>query len=203
MNNQMNNQIDDNENDESNSNLTKEITLISFGYLHGKPKTYRGDYVISIKNMFSVSKDIRDKYDGTSVELQKALLNIQANKEQYESIIVDLKEKLNDILNSPKDEDINIFIGCEAGKHRSVAVVSMLKKELSEIIKNMIIEDREHKEITLKVEHRDLNNNSQKKSDNDDDTNTVGMGKRKNKQDIKKDRSQKRDAKTKFMSDDY
>src|SRR5207244_1391341 len=59
--------------------LTKTINLTSFGYANGKPREENGDMVISVKNMFSVEKNIRNNHLGTSEELQRALLDMSAN----------------------------------------------------------------------------------------------------------------------------
>lgn len=160
------------------SKLELELFLTSFGYSNGRPKTSNKDMIISVKNMINVPKTIRDKHNGTSEELQKALLNIESNKEQYNSILNNLKVKVEEMINNSKNEAINIYIGCEAGKHRSVAVVSMLEKDLASIVKDI--------NISFDICHRDLSDD----------------GERKKKSTIMKDRSKERDSKRKFINNE-
>ncbi|VBB18967.1 RNase adaptor protein RapZ [Yasminevirus sp. GU-2018] len=174
----------ENSHNSSSGKLTKNVTFVSFGYGNGKPRVDRDDVIISVKDMFSVHKSLRDKYDGTSTELQRALLDIEANQTRYESLIEEVTAKLLEVFNSEYDEEISVYIGCEAGRHRSVAVVCMLEKEIPGIVRKMEIIDRANREIGFKIEHRDLNNE----------------GRRQNKKDINQSRSKRRDAKTRFVT---
>jgi RNase adaptor protein for sRNA GlmZ degradation len=97
--------------------------------------------------MKNVSKQLRDKYMGSSEELQIALMDIKSNKEYYDSIL----QKIMSIIELSCQETINIFIGCEQGKHRSVAVVCMLSNDIYEVFKSS-------KELIMNVRHRDLEN---------------------------------------------
>ena len=88
------------------SNSTKTINLVSFGFSNGKPKQYDKDtdVMISVKDMFSVEKKLRDSYDGTAEELQKALMNMEANKDRYDNILEQTKTQIMEMLNEDLDE---------------------------------------------------------------------------------------------------
>jgi RNase adaptor protein for sRNA GlmZ degradation len=74
-------------------------------------------------------------------------MNIKSNKEYYDSIL----QKILADIELLCQENINIYIGCEQGKHRSVAVVCMLSNDIYEIFKSS-------KKIIMNVRHRDLEN---------------------------------------------
>lgn len=138
----------------SNTSI-KLIKLVSFGYANGRPQTYYGDVIASVRDMFTISKQLRDTHDGTFVELQRALMDIYANKTRYDELVSEVKSKI-DQLYTMSDDDMTFYIGCEAGKHRSVAVVCLLEKDLIEYIKQ---ENTKHAScrVELEVSHRDLN----------------------------------------------
>ena len=85
------------------------INLISFGYGNGKPKILNDDILVSVRDMKNVIKSIRDKYMGTSDDLQIELMHIKSNKEYYDSLL----QKLINIIKLSYQENINIYIGCE------------------------------------------------------------------------------------------
>jgi RNase adaptor protein for sRNA GlmZ degradation len=141
---------------EKSDKILKTINLISFSFDSGKPKITDHDIIISVRDMFNVEKKIRDTHNGTSKELQRALLNIEANKSHYDEIVEHLTTELLDMFNTSCSEEIDIYIGCNAGTHRSVAVVCMLFNELPDIFRTLDIINRTEKEIILNIDHRDL-----------------------------------------------
>lgn len=175
------NHQDDNDDSDNNEKYSKTINLVSFGFTNGKPRASDDDTIISVRDMFNVEKRLRDNHNGTSTELQRALIEMEANKDRYDEIVQELIPDLTDMINTDDDEEITIFVGCVAGKHRSVAVVCMLLDDLPDILKKLPIENRKNKEIHMNIEHRDLEQN----------------GFRKNKKNLNQDRSQKRDKKNK------
>lgn len=174
------NHQDQDDEDEVDEKYSKTINLVSFGFTNGKPRASDDDTVISVRDMFNVEKRLRDNHNGTSTELQRALMDMEANKERYDEILEELKPDLTDMINTDDDEEITIYVGCEVGKHRSVAVVSLMFKDLPEILKKLPIKNRKNKEIHMNIEHRDLERN----------------GFRKNKKNLEQDRSRRRDKKS-------
>ena len=93
------------------------MSLQSFGYKYGAAKS---QLVISIRHFKNPSKSAR-QYDGRSRRLQK-----EVYKDNEKAII-----ELAGFIKSKIDEGItDIAIGCEKGKHRSVAVVEIIGREL-------------------------------------------------------------------------
>lgn len=159
----------------SNEKLSKIITITSFGFSNGRPRISKGDIVISVKNMFVVAKVIRDKYDGTSPELQHALLDIEANQTRFGEILDEIIGYIQECLDTDDDDELGIFIGSETGKHRSVAVVCLLEQQLN---KKIVI--GENIDFELKIDHRDL----------------VGDSTRQNKKSMNRQRQKNRDMKS-------
>lgn len=122
------------------------LHLISFGSKYGPPK--EADKIISVKHFENPSKEVRDNYTGTSKRLQKEIY-AQPNFETYYSQILDRIREL-----SSAADDLVVGIGCEEGKHRSVAIVEKLTLDLKEFFEK------------IEIEHRDINRKKNEKSKN-------------------------------------
>jgi RNase adaptor protein for sRNA GlmZ degradation len=92
------------------------LTLYSFGYRYGKPV---GE-VLSVRHFEGPPKAAR-KLDGRSKRLQKEIL---ADNEEF---YIRLQQRVEELM---KTGVTQIYIGCEYGRHRSVAVVEALATEL-------------------------------------------------------------------------
>ena len=108
----------------------KTINITSFSYDNGRPKVNASGVVYSVKKMNNVDKTIRDKYTGTSAQLQKELMNDDFNKNMYDKLVADVIKRVL-LFQSNNETELNIFIGCNAGKHRSVATVCVLSSEIT------------------------------------------------------------------------
>jgi len=119
--------------------MNSKLTFLSFGYNNGKPAE---GFVYNLKNMKSPNGDLRKKYTGKDSELQRAVFDL--NKELYEKIVEDLKQKIES-----NNEDLTFCFGCHEGVHRSVSFVEKLSLENWEGYEVIVI-------------HRDLKNKSTK-----------------------------------------
>lgn len=169
--------LEENPNHVRKNDKLRDISIVSFNYSNFQSSD---DIVISVKHMFAVAKNIRDKYDGTAKELQTALLDIDANKESYDFILEGLKSQVSEFVSDDFDDEyeMTVYVGCDDGKQRSVAVACMLDRDLRTYVKQLNLGDIK---VTFNLEHRDLK------------ASTV----RKNKKFIDQNRSKNRDKKYK------
>jgi RNase adaptor protein for sRNA GlmZ degradation len=163
---------------------TITVNIMSFGHVNGKPEIVEADLLYSIKNFANVKKKIRDVYDGTAYELQRSLLDNVSNKEKYDEIIKEIKDRIISIKDSEKAH-LNVYIGCHAGHHRSVAVASLLVVDLKPLLKDHLAKY----DVQFSLEHRDL-----------DPDKALEFGKNKK---ATQNRMKRRDAKNLIMNDDY
>jgi RNase adaptor protein for sRNA GlmZ degradation len=133
---------------------TKQINLTSFSYGKKKPATYTEDIIISTKDLFNTCKAIKDTNDGTAIAYQTALMEGQSNREKYTDIVEEILNKVLESMKSEDDEEIGIYISCDNGKHRSVAVACMLYRDLRPKLEAMI--DPTKSCLKLSINHRDL-----------------------------------------------
>lgn len=118
------------------------INITSFSYKNGEPKLYKGDLLFSVRNMNHVNRDIQSDYDGRSKRLQKALFEDSYNQDLYQDII----DQIEYHLRRQRPNKINIYIGCVLGRHRSVATVCLLQKDLFAKFKRSVI-NLSHREL--------------------------------------------------------
>jgi len=121
------------------------LNLISFGYQYDKPK--EADLVLSARHFPTPSKEVRQKHDGTHTRLQNDLYHHKDFNGLYDKL---LEEILNFISQhqtniEPAELTLTIAVGCEEGKHRSVAIIERLAMDLEEI-----------HEAQITITHRDL-----------------------------------------------
>ena len=122
------------------------LKLISFGARYGSPK--EADVIISVKHFENPSKEARDNYTGTSKRLQKEIY-AQPNFETYYSEVLEQIREL-----SSTGDELVVGIGCEEGKHRSVAIVERLAMDLGKLFEE------------VEVEHRDIGRKRDEKKKN-------------------------------------
>ena len=104
--------------------LSKNITLISFGYSFGQPKY--ADLIIDARNFMCAGKELRKKYTGLSKAYQDGMYHMDIFVSMYDS----LKQQIETFIALSNRSDIAIAIGCHRGRHRSVAIVEKLKIDL-------------------------------------------------------------------------
>lgn len=132
--------------------------LISFGHKYGKPDA---DLLISVVDMPGPSKELR-KYNGQNKRLQKELFENPEFSMRYKQIV----EQVQSFLNNNSSDMITIAIGCEKGKHRSVAIVEKLVGDIgSDMVQHRDI-NRKQDMLTKKREY-DLRRNEKYIINND------------------------------------
>ena len=139
--------------DSLNSSASR-ITLISFGYIYGHPP--KTNLNISVKKFPNPSKHIRSSYNGTQKRLQDDLCGTPSFNSMYQDVLsqvitgIDACNTINS-LNTSQNPEITIGLGCEKGKHRSVAIVEMLAKDLHNYNVQVVHRDLEKKSRTKKL----------------------------------------------------
>ncbi|CAF4334710.1 unnamed protein product [Rotaria sp. Silwood2] len=113
------------------------IKLFSFGHSFGVPKTV--DLLYSVRHFPVSNVDSYQQYDGRHKRIQNELLNLR----QYEDIIKTIIEQLTNFIQEHNKTSITLAIGCEQGRHRSVATVERLADLLGTT-------------YNVEVSHRDL-----------------------------------------------
>lgn len=120
--------------------MTESITLVSFGYRNGAPKDTTHNF--NLRNLPNVSKSMRDTCTGLHSILQNELMENKDVQAHYKQVY---HEACALIHSTSRPSHLRIGFGCDVGRHRSVAIVEVLVKEL-------------RGEVTCPIytEHRDL-----------------------------------------------
>lgn len=130
------------------------LHVISFGHSFGVPKN--ADLTFNLRQYPAPTRNLCQNYDGTSSKVQQDLLY----RSEYQELLQNIGESVVNLLNESKCEDnestITIAIGCEEGKHRSVAVVEHFVNNLPSNLMNLTLC------INITHEHRDLNRRKKK-----------------------------------------
>lgn len=126
-----------------------DIILTSFGYSNGKPEDSSYDKIFRLTNLPNPDLQIRKKYDGRSLELQKSLFEQEGVQAKYDAI---LEEIITVIENLDEDKDLFFAFGCHSGIHRSVAIVEKLMYD------NLLTEILKKHNYALINYHRDVEN---------------------------------------------
>lgn len=113
------------------------IKLFSFGHSYGVPK--KVDLIYSVRNFPVTNVDNFQQYDGRHKRIQNELLNLT----EYEELVKTIPEQLKDFLNEHPTNSVTIAIGCEQGRHRSVAIIERLGELLG-------------MSYNVEINHRDL-----------------------------------------------
>jgi RNase adapter protein RapZ len=106
------------------------VTFLSFGYRYGRPGIdgTTADLFIDVRSLPNPGKRARDAHTGLSARLQSDIFA----SDQAKAIYMDAKSKVSHLLSATDvQKDITVAVGCEAGKHRSVATCERLARESS------------------------------------------------------------------------
>lgn len=115
-----------------------EIILFSFGHQFGKPTDV--DLIIDVRHFPNPSKLCRSKYKGIHNRLQKELYTNPV----FGSLYTPILEQIIQYINTFAKDKCTIAIGCEHGRHRSVAIVEKLANDLD--IENIQVYHRDIKQ---------------------------------------------------------
>ncbi|MEF9954569.1 MAG: RNase adapter RapZ [Clostridium sp.] len=126
------------------------VTLLSFGFKYGIPGD--ADLVFDVRFLPNpyYEEDLRT-YTGNEKEVQNYVLQ-GGTAEAFLEKLYDMIEFLLPHYVKEGKNQLVIAIGCTGGKHRSVTVTNMLYERLTA-----------HKGIGLRMEHRDIDNDSKVK----------------------------------------
>lgn len=118
-------------------NESIHVDLVSFGHTFGVPKNV--DLLYSIRHFPTTNVENYQQYDGRHKRIQNELFNHR----EYEELIQTITEQLSKYLLEHPTHSLRIAVGCEEGRHRSVAVI----ERLSELLRPS---------YTIEIHHRDL-----------------------------------------------
>lgn len=113
------------------------IKFLSFGYSYGVPKNV--DLLFSARHLPMTNVDNYQQYDGRHKRIQNELLDLP----EYEEMLKTIMEKLQNFIHEQGKHSITVAVGCEQGRHRSVAIIERLATMLG---------TNDH----IEVNHRDL-----------------------------------------------
>ena len=124
----------------------RELVLVSFGYENGAAQDCFRTF--NAKALCNPSRELRKKHSGTSLTLQADFFKAPGVQDFFDAT---LQEICGAALSESRgfEQELRIGIGCERGRHRSVALVERLARELH-------LQAAIAKQYTLRVEHRDL-----------------------------------------------
>ena len=131
----------------NSSHVIPAVTLVSFGYIYGHPP--KTDLNISVKKFPNPSKHIRTSYNGTMKRLQEDLMGTSGFNSMYQDVLNQIITRINEHDNNV--DTLTIGIGCEKGKHRSVAIVEMLQRSLNNTQVQVVHRDLEKKSRSKKL----------------------------------------------------
>jgi len=139
----------------------RRLLLFSFGHRYGLPPKYGAHeagtgesespgahLIVDARILPNPPRQIRTTYTGLSETFQQTLFADEKCALFYEHTLSKVKTFLAEV--DPNLEPagaVNIGIGCEMGRHRSVATVERLAHELSSVYK---------REWDIRILHRDL-----------------------------------------------
>ena len=125
--------------------MTITLTLVSFGYRNGAPQDTQANY--SVRHLPGASRAARASNNtGLRVLLQKELFGRTEVQQYYDNVLLpSLQKHVQQLLSSVQKAtnggaeqknltasttNVRIGIGCEIGRHRSVAIVERLVGDL-------------------------------------------------------------------------
>lgn len=112
------------------------IKLLSFGHCFGVPEDI--DLLYSVRHFPTAGVENHQQYDGRHKRIQSELLQMM----QYEDLIKMIIEQIAHFPEKPDKHNVIVAIGCDQGRHRSVAIVERLA-ELLRISYNVEINHRD------------------------------------------------------------
>jgi len=123
--------------------LVLKIKFVSFAYSLGPAPKQENIHVFNLRKLPNPSSQLRRNRTGLDKELQKEFFQIPQVEATYQS----LKEQVQEIIASGTGTILlQFYFGCHAGKHRSVAFVDKMSKEMWQ----------SNYQIQIQVTHRDL-----------------------------------------------
>jgi UPF0042 nucleotide-binding protein len=141
------------------------IKLFSFGHSFGVPKNI--DLLYSVRHFPATDVESYQKYDGRHKRIQNELLHLP----EYEDILKTITEQLMNFLDGHKTNSITVAVGCEQGRHRSVAVIERLA-ELLGVTYNVEVNHRDLPRMGYdKKKQRERTQNRDRKYNNYDESN--------------------------------
>jgi UPF0042 nucleotide-binding protein len=141
------------------------IKLLSFGHSFGVPK--QADLLYSIRHFPATNVENYQQYDGRHKRIQNELLHLT----EYEDILKTIPEQLMKFIDEHNKTSVTVAIGCEQGRHRSVAVVERLA-ELLGITYNVQVNHRDLQRTGYdKNKQRERTKNRDRKYNNNYDEN--------------------------------
>ena len=117
--------------------MSIRIHLFSFGHSFGVPKNV--DLIYSVRHFPETNIENYQQYDGRHSRIQNELLHLTEYKDLIQTII----EQVKTYIQEHNQTSIEVAVGCERGRHRSVAVVERLAELLGE-------------SYSIEIDHRDL-----------------------------------------------
>lgn len=129
------------------------VLILSFGYCYGAPKHH--DLLYNLRGYPAPQASTCKRYDGTHSNLQNELLCQEEYQTLLQTIEQDLRQALERYEDSLDDAQIVVAVGCEEGRHRSVAVVEHVINHMSAIrTKCMLSFTHEHRDLHRKREQK-------------------------------------------------
>ena len=142
-----------------------KIKLFSFGHSFGVPK--KVDLLYSVRHFPATNVENYQQYDGRHKRIQNELLNLP----EYEDILKTIPEQLMNFIHEHNKNSITLAVGCEQGRHRSVAVVERLA-ELLGVNYNVEINHRDLQRTGFdKNKQKERTKNRDRKYNNYDENN--------------------------------
>jgi UPF0042 nucleotide-binding protein len=122
-----------------------DVNLMSFGHSHGVPKQV--DLFYSVRHFPETNVENYQQYDGRHKRIQNELLNLPEYEDLLKTITADLMKYIEEYHTNP----IKIAVGCEHGRHRSVAVIERIAELLGST-------------YNVQITHRDLQRTKSEKN---------------------------------------
>jgi UPF0042 nucleotide-binding protein len=97
-----------------------DVNLMSFGHAFGVPKQV--DLCYSVRQFQETNIENFHQYDGRHKRVQNELLNLP----EYDDLLKRISAELPKYIEKHQTNPITIAVGCEQGRHRSVAVIERL-----------------------------------------------------------------------------
>ncbi len=139
------------------------IKLFSFGHSYGVPK--KVDLLYSVRHFPATNVENYQQYDGRHKRIQNELLHLP----EYEDILKTIPEQLMNFIHEHNKTSVTVAVGCEQGRHRSVAIVERLA-ELLGVTYNVEVNHRDLQRTGYdKTKQRERTKNRDRKYNNYDE----------------------------------
>lgn len=112
------------------STMLAGVTITSYGHTHGPPTS--ATILINARHFPNPPRRMRATHNGTHRTLQDEFFKTMDCEEQYQRLKTSLLTSVT--ASGVPSHELIVGIGCEEGRHRSVAIVERLGRELPEVI---------------------------------------------------------------------